>query len=102
MTDLIEEKLNYHGNIKRLYSPNFLSNNFTECKTDILLNGHDPYIFENDSPISKLDPYDILKYILSYVTKIQIALDRSSNLVKNIIKLEKLHEQNKYFYIRKI
>ena len=43
----------------------------------------------------------MLKDIMSYASKIQSALDRSNDLVRNIIKLEKLYRQKQVFLYKK-
>ncbi len=99
ITELLEEKLNNNNNIKAHRSA--FSDKSNDNWGDHSLNSSNQSINEKNHPSPQYEIYDTLENILSYASKIQTALDRSNDLVKNIIKLEKIYRQKQVSLYKK-
>jgi len=99
ITDLIEENLKNSNN--KAHHPTILPDKSKDNQSDHALISSIHPINEKNNPLSQYEFHDMLNDIMSYASKIQSALDRSNDLVRNIIKLEKLYRQKQVFLYKK-
>jgi hypothetical protein len=112
ITDLIDGKINYDDNAdtntNNVNDQYFANSSNDEDKNYVKNQSNSPPFsdFENisndnDKRVQIIMDRDLLKDIKSNVSIIQNALDKSQDLVKNIIKLERMYRQKEVYLYRK-